>query len=127
MTAVRGAADRLAAPLGMRLDFAGDIAVSQEMIPAIVSTQVASLVLALLGAWLVSAWLHRSVAIGLLTLLPASLASLWVFGGMGWLGVPLGVATSMYCAITLGIGVDFAIQEDPLVRVTLNVEIGQYA
>lgn len=109
MTAVRGAADRLAAPLGMRLEFAGDLAVSQAMIPAIVRTQVGSLVLALLGAWLVSAWLHRSVGVGLVTLLPASLASLWVFGGMGWLGVPLGVATSMYCAITLGIGVDFAI------------------
>ena len=109
MTAVRGAAERLAAPLGMRLDFAGDVAVSQAMIPAIVRTQVGSLLLALLGAWGVSAWLHRSVKIGLLTLLPASLASLWVFGGMGWLGVPLGVATSMYCAITLGIGVDFAI------------------
>jgi uncharacterized protein len=109
MTAVRGAADRLTAPLEMRFDFAGDLAVSQAMIPAIVRTQVGSLVLALLGAWLVSAWLHRSVAVGLLTLLPASLASLWVFGGMGWLGVPLGVATSMCCAITLGIGVDFAI------------------
>jgi predicted RND superfamily exporter protein len=33
----------------------------------------------------------------------------WVFGTMGWLGMPLGVATSMFCAITLGIGVDYAI------------------
>jgi hypothetical protein len=28
---------------------------------------------------------------------------------MGWLGVPLGVATSMFCAITLGVGVDYAV------------------
>ena len=28
---------------------------------------------------------------------------------MGWLGIPLGVATSMFCAITLGIGDDYAI------------------
>lgn len=37
-----------------------------------------------------------------LTLLPASLASLWVFGGMGWLGVPLGADTA---AVTFGFGV----------------------
>jgi uncharacterized protein len=28
---------------------------------------------------------------------------------MGWAGVPLGVATSMFCAIALGIGIDYAI------------------
>jgi uncharacterized protein len=28
---------------------------------------------------------------------------------MGWLGVPLGVATSMFCAVTLGIAVDYGI------------------
>ena len=39
--------------------------------------------------------------------MPASLAVLWLFGLMGWLGIPLGVATSMFCAITLGIGVDY--------------------
>ncbi|HEX9640676.1 MAG TPA: MMPL family transporter, partial [Candidatus Krumholzibacteria bacterium] len=28
---------------------------------------------------------------------------------MGWLGMPLGVATSMFCAIILGISIDYAI------------------
>jgi predicted RND superfamily exporter protein len=28
---------------------------------------------------------------------------------MGWAGIPLGVATSMFCAISLGIGEDYAI------------------
>ena len=31
------------------------------------------------------------------------------FAAMGWFGIPLGVATSMFAAMTLGIGVDFAI------------------
>jgi predicted RND superfamily exporter protein len=34
---------------------------------------------------------------------------LFTFGAMGWLGVPLGVATSMFSAMTLGVGVDYAI------------------
>jgi predicted RND superfamily exporter protein len=28
---------------------------------------------------------------------------------MGWLGIPLGVATTMFAGMTLGIGIDFAI------------------
>ncbi len=97
------------APLGARLDFAGDVAVSQAMIPAIVRTQIASVLLALVGALLVVSLLYRSVVTGLCCLLPASIGVLWVFGAMGWTGMPLGVATSMFCAITLGIGVDYAI------------------
>jgi predicted RND superfamily exporter protein len=97
------------APLGGRLDFAGDVAVSQAMIPAIVRTQVSSLLLALVGAGLTLCLVYRSLRWGLLALAPAALAVLWVFGAMGWLGIPLGVATSMFCAITLGIGVDYAI------------------
>jgi predicted RND superfamily exporter protein len=93
----------------MRIGFAGDVAVSQAMIPAIVRTQVYSLLLALVGCWAVIALLYRSAVTGLWAVVPACIAVLWVFGLMGWLNVPLGVATSMFCAITLGIGVDYAI------------------
>jgi hypothetical protein len=31
------------------------------------------------------------------------------FAALGWLGMPLGVATSMFAGMVLGIGVDFAI------------------
>lgn len=109
MEAVRSWAGEHLAAYGVRVDFAGDVAVSQAMIPAIVRTQVTSLLLALAGALLVLCLLYRSVGTGLLAVLPTCFAVLWVFGLMGWLGIPLGVATSMFCAITLGIGVDYAI------------------
>lgn len=97
------------APLGGSLRFAGDVAVSQAMIPAIVGTQVKSLLMALVGNFLLIAVLYRSAVTGLIGALPSSAAVLWVLGGMGWAGVPLGVATSMFCAISLGVGVDYAI------------------
>jgi predicted RND superfamily exporter protein len=104
----RHARERLE-PLGIRIGFAGDVAVSQAMIPAIVRTQVYSLPLALLGSLLVVIALYRSVRIGLLIAMPSSLAIVWMLGFMGWSGVPLGVATSMFCAITLGVGIDYGI------------------
>jgi uncharacterized protein len=109
MAAVRAYEKEHLAPLGARVDFAGDVAVSQAMIPAIVHTQVTSLLLALGGALLAVVALTRSLATGLLAVLPATVAVVWVFGFMGWTGIYLGVATSMFCAITLGIGVDYAI------------------
>jgi len=109
MAAVRRYARERLEPLGIRVGFAGDVAVSQAMIPAIVRTQVFSLPLAQLGAWLVVALLYRSWKVGLLIALPSSVAVAWMLGAMGWTGIPLGVATSMFCSITLGVGIDYGI------------------
>lgn len=109
MAAVREASARHLGGYGTRLDFAGDVAVSQAMIPAIVRTQVSSVVGSLLGCLTALFLLHRSLRLGLAAILPTALSTLWIFGLMGWLGIPLGVATSMFCAITIGIGDDYAI------------------
>lgn len=97
------------APHGISLSFAGDVAVSQTLIDAIVGTQIVSVVGSLAGDFLVTAILGRSLVFGLLCILPSSLAILLNFAVMGWAGMPLGVATSMFSAMTLGIGVDYAI------------------
>jgi predicted RND superfamily exporter protein len=96
-------------PLWAKVDFAGDVAVSQAMIPQIVRSQVWSTITSLISCWLVIAWLHRSARLGLLAVIPGYVAVLWVFGIMGWFGIPLGVATSMFSGIALGIAVDYAI------------------
>jgi hypothetical protein len=109
MTALREHAARDLAPLGMTLDFAGDVAVSQAMIPAIVRTQLGSLLLTLALNFLVLWLAFGSAGSAAVCCLPSMLGVLWVFGTMGYLGIPLGVATSMFCAISLGIGIDYAI------------------
>ncbi|HEV7505944.1 MAG TPA: MMPL family transporter [Thermoanaerobaculia bacterium] len=97
------------APMGVRLGFAGDVAVSQALIGAVVDTQVESLALSLVGIFAVTAWLARSGRRGRLCVVPAAFAVLLDFAAMGWLGIPLGVATSMFAGMTLGVGVDYAI------------------
>ena len=42
-------------------------------------------------------------------MIPSLLAVALKFAVMGWTGIPLGVATSMFAAMTLGIGVNCAI------------------
>ena len=109
MAATRELERRELAPAHGRVDFAGDVAVSQAMIPAIVRSQLGSLLLAVAGNLLIVALLFRSLRAGLVCIAPSAVAVVWTFGVMGWLGIPLGVATSMFCAVTLGIGIDYAI------------------
>lgn len=107
--AIRDYEQRELAPHGISLRFAGDVAVSQSLIQDIVTTQVRSLALSLVGVVLAGAWLGRSLRWGIFSAVPCAVAVLLNFAAMGWLGVPLGVATSMFAGMVLGIGVDYAV------------------
>jgi uncharacterized protein len=109
MAAVRELERKELAPAHGRVDFAGDVAVSQAMIPAIVRTQLRSLALAVIANLLIVALTCRSLDAGLACVVPTAVAVAWTFGLMGWLGVGLGVATAMFSAVTLGMGVDYGI------------------
>ena len=109
MTAIRSWEQVHLAPHGIALGFAGDVAVSQALIDAVVTTQVVSLCLALLGILAVTTLLSRSFSWGILCIVPAAVAVLLDFAVLGWSSMPLGVATSMFAAMTLGVGIDFSI------------------
>lgn len=106
---IRQYEERHLAAHGISLGFAGDVAASQALIGAIVRTQILSLLLSLLGVFVVATLFGRSLRWGIFCVLPCFLAVLINFAIMGWVGIPIGVATSMFAAMTLGIGVDFAI------------------
>jgi predicted RND superfamily exporter protein len=95
---------------GIKIGFAGDVALSQALIRGIVTTQLLSLCFSLAGIFLVTAVLGGSWRWGIYCVLPSLLAVIIKFAVMGWVGIPLGVATSMFAAMTLGIGVNCAIQ-----------------
>jgi predicted RND superfamily exporter protein len=97
------------APKGIKIGFAGDVAVSQSLIHGIVTTQLQSLIWSLLGIFAVATALGGSWRWGFYCLLPSLLAVTIKFAVMGWADIPLGVATSMFAAMTLGIGVNCAI------------------
>jgi predicted RND superfamily exporter protein len=96
-------------PHGVRIRLAGDVAVSQAMIPALVNTQVVSLLFSLVCIWLLSLLLQKSFFFSILVVLPSTFAVLLLYSLMGLWGMPLGVATSMFGGISIGLGVDYAV------------------
>lgn len=109
MGRIRDYEDANLRPQGVTLSFSGDVAVSQALIRGIVTTQIRSLLMSLGGILILTSVLARSVVSGLLSVAPCAFAVLVDFAVMGWTGVPLGVATSMFAGMTLGVGIDYAI------------------
>jgi predicted RND superfamily exporter protein len=68
-----------------------------------------SVVISLLCVFLVSALLFRSWAAGLLATLPVICSILTVYAAMALLGINLGIGTSMFASVAIGLGIDFAI------------------
>jgi len=121
MAAVRTLEARRLIPVGLHITFAGDVAVSQAIIDGVVRTQLTSLGLSLLaiagvlflllspGAAVRGGGGGRSLLRGFDGVIPPLVAVVVNFALMGWLGIPLGVATSMFAGMTVGVGVDYAI------------------
>lgn len=76
---------------------------------------------------LASVVFFRSVMLGVLATLPVAFAVLMVFAVMGYTGIWIGVGTSMFAAIAIGLGVDFAIHSLDRLRSLIRDERLDYA
>jgi predicted RND superfamily exporter protein len=72
---------------------------------SVVATIIASAILLTFAYWVV----FRTVVVGLLTTIPIILVMGWVFGSMFLLNIPLNVITVTVAALTVGLGITYAI------------------
>ena len=87
----------------------GRVTVSYYWIQGIDQSTLLSIGLSFIAVTLTAILVFRSVIAGLLAALPVGLAILLVYAVMGFTSIPLGVSTSMFAAIAIGLSVDFAI------------------
>ncbi|HEX3554445.1 MAG TPA: MMPL family transporter [Thermoanaerobaculia bacterium] len=92
-----------------RAHLSGDVPAGLAVVEAIVGNQLASIgwTTALIAVTLLAAF--RSPRWTAVVMAPVLAATLLLFGALGYAGIPLGIATSMFAALTLGAGVDFAL------------------
>jgi hypothetical protein len=82
---------------------------SDKLQDLIISSQIRSLISAIIFAFIVTSLLLRSALKGLACSAPIAVTVLANFGIMGWTAIPLDVATSMIASVAVGIGIDYAI------------------
>lgn len=87
----------------------GDINVSYHWIDNIANSNLYSIITCAIAVLVMAALLFRSLTAGILSLLPVALSIVLVYAVMGFSGIWLGVGTSMFASIAIGLGVDFAV------------------
>lgn len=87
----------------------GRVNLNYHWIKDLGSSHFIGICIALFLAWLVSALLFRSAMAGIYALTPVVASILLVYSAMVALSIPLGIGTSMFAAVAIGLGVDFAI------------------
>ncbi len=99
----------------------GRVTVNYHWIKGIGDSHFYSLSVALVLVWLVAALLFRSAMAGVYALLPVVGAILLIYATMALTGIALGIGTSMFASVAIGLGVDFAIHTLDRIKERLRV------
>jgi uncharacterized protein len=94
---------------GATMSLGGDLWENELLIDSVVHTTKGSIALTIVGIVGVVALITGSARTALAGIIPSLAALVVIFGAMGFLHIPLGVATSIVSAIVLGVGADFAV------------------
>jgi predicted RND superfamily exporter protein len=87
----------------------GDLPAAVEVVRAVVTNQLRSIGWTLLGIAVLLLLAFRTIREAIIVLLPVLAADWILFAGLGYAGVPLGIATSMFASLTIGVGIDYAL------------------
>ena len=96
-------------PAGYTLEAAGLGEMETAMTSMIISSQISSLVLAVVIVFCILSLYYRSVVAGLIGAIPLAVSILFNFAIMSLTGINLDMVTSMVAAIAIGIGIDYTV------------------
>ncbi|WP_191965200.1 outer membrane lipoprotein-sorting protein [Marinobacter halotolerans] len=94
---------------GFTASLGGDVNTTYHWMKSLQESHLTGVTVSLLLVFLAATFMFRSLGAGLVSVLPVCFALLVLYACMGYTGVYLEPATSMFAAIALGVGVDFAI------------------
>lgn len=93
----------------LQVEMVGGTRFGGTLFSRIVTSQITSLITAILAAGVIVALLMRSLIAGFISLIPLVMTVIVNFGVMGFSDTPLDMATLMISSIAIGIGIDYAI------------------
>ena len=94
---------------GIQASLSGNVAIDYEYMKDLGRNHFTGTIVALLLILLVSSLVFKSVTAGLYSALPVAIAIFLIYTIMGHFKIWMGIGTTMFSAIAIGLGVDFAI------------------
>jgi len=94
---------------GISANLSGRVNLDYHWLRDLAGSHFRGLAVALVLVWLMGSLSFRSAVAGALAVVPVLMAVLLIYAVMGFFGVWLGLGTSMFAAIAIGISVDFAV------------------
>jgi predicted RND superfamily exporter protein len=96
-------------PPELNLTIGGSAMVESSLNRQVVRSQLISVIISLVLVFLIIALSNRSIAAGLIGIVPLTVSILINFAVMGFLGIKLNIGTSMIASLAVGIGIDYTI------------------
>lgn len=109
---------------GLTATLAGDVAINYHWMSRLKDSHFAGVGLSLALVFAIACLAFGSLPAGFAAVIPVSFTVLLLYAVMGYTGVHLEPATSMFAAISVGVGVDFAIHLIDRLRRALAVRGG---
>ena len=91
------------------VSFTGGHVLTSVTVNEIQATQISSTLTSIILAVIILLAIYRNFGMAILSTLPTVLATVWIMATMTVLGITLNVLTVMVTALTIGLGIDYAI------------------
>ena len=102
---------------GLTATLSGRAMITYEWVDAVGKSHFKSVLVSLGLVFLMAAVVFRSAMAGLISLTPVAISILFVYAVMAVLDINIGIGTSMFASVAIGLGVDFAIHTIDRIRV----------
>jgi uncharacterized protein len=112
-------ADHFNAP-GISANLSGRVNVDYHWIKLLGKSHFGSVAVALMLVWMMASFNMRSMVAGVITVIPVAFSVLLIYAVMGFTGIWLAIGTSMFAAIAIGLGVDFAVHTIERLKVLIR-------
>jgi len=106
---VRGNVDQVAPNTQAEFAVGGMPPIAADLLGKISENAITTTLIAFVLCALVLCFIFRSPVLGLITMIPVTLALIWEFGALYVFGIPLNIMTVLISALLIGIGIDFSI------------------
>ncbi|PKP57360.1 MAG: hypothetical protein CVT88_09015 [Candidatus Altiarchaeales archaeon HGW-Altiarchaeales-1] len=100
---------KIAIPEGVEVSITGEPILMNDMSDLLINDMVKLFTIAALLVLIFLFLVYRSFTKGLLPYVPLLLSLIWTLGTMGYIGIPISVATVAIAPMIIGIGIEFGV------------------